>query len=212
MHRLIILLALGIACAKPPEAPRARTTDIQGRWVTDNEAGLVYHFWGDSAEVLLYPPQVGLPSTWRVRNDSVVVTSGATVSTHRFNIVGDSLLIDWNPGARASKMVRVHGTSGSGLAGSWRTRTNRDLMIVTFRSDSSLIGELGAEQFILRRGDMLVSRIGDGTLRQLLVRGGRGFMHIRTLDTPMVREVTLVSRPWGCFGRRDIDGDAVECR
>ena len=199
---------LGIACARSAPAP-APVMPIEGRWVAENTP-VVYQFWPDSVEVLMYPPQAPAPPTWRRDGDTVIVSDAARVRKHGFSFRSDSLVIDWLPGPRRA-LSRVEPQHLTGLLGTWRMSNAREINVVTFRSDGALVAEVGVMPRYRRRADTVFVTFGQATARQLFRRVGNK-IEVSNPDSPGSQRLMLVRRPWGCFGIKNIDRDARECR
>lgn len=159
----------------------------------------------------MYPAQTMAPPTWRIRGDSVIVSEGGRATSHWFAVRGDSLYIDWYPGPRRPGLARLQPHVSSGLEGTWRLKSAKDLLIVTFRSDGALIGELGVSPWPVVRGDTLMVPVGQGMAKQVIRRVDGG-LRLHNSGDPSAPPLKLVRRPWGCFGNQALDGNARECR
>lgn len=170
-----------------------------------------YHFWNDSVESVMYPPQAPAPSRYRVVSDTLVLVDGDRITRHRFVLRGDTLRLSWPTTAPAEPMTRIQGTGANGLIGSWRGRSGNTTTFLTFRSDSALVMEVGIP-WPARRGDTLVMMTERGQAVRTVFYFANGRLNARSLDDRQVRTMAFVRRPWGCFGIKALDRDAAECR
>jgi hypothetical protein len=205
------LVAIGAGCAKPAINSAAIAGDrLAGRWVMVNTS-VGYHFWNDSVESVMYPPQAPPPSKYRVVADTVVLVDGDRVFRHPFTLRGDTLRLSWPAAAPAVPMIRIAGSTTNGLVGSWRGRVTNTISVVTFRSDGAMVMEVGIP-WPARRGDTLVFRAENGRDSRTVFYFANGRLNARNLDDRRVRTVAFVRRPWGCFGVKALDQGAAECR
>jgi hypothetical protein len=170
-----------------------------------------YHFWNDSVESVMYPLQAPPPSKYRIAGDTMLLVDGDRVSRHHFVLRGDTLRLSWPGAAPADPMIRIPGTAVNGLVGSWRGRSTNLITVLTFRSDSAMVMEVGAP-WPTRRGDTLVVRTENGRDFRTVFYFANGRLNARNLDDRRVRTMAFVRRPWGCFGIKELDKGAAECR
>lgn len=208
---ILCMLATGAGCAKPAINSAATAGDrLTGRWVMVNTS-VGYHFWNDSVESVMYPPQAPAPSRYRVVADTIVLAEGDRVSRHAFVLRGDTLQLSWPAGAPADPMIRIQGSSANGVIGSWRRRSTNPITVLTFRSDGAMVMEVGVP-WPVRRGDTLVVRAENGRDFRTVFYFANGRLNARNLDDRQVRTIAFVRRPWGCFGVKALDQGAAECR
>src|SRR5215213_10232306 len=192
---LAFVLFLALACAKPATVTSAGGDRLAGRWVMVNSP-VGYRFWDDSVESIMYPPQAPAPSKYRVVADTIVLVDGDRVSRHSFVLRGDTLRLSWPAAAPADPMIRIQGTATDGLSGSWRGRSTNPITILTFRSDSAMVMEVGVP-WPARRGDTLVIKAENGRDFRTVFYFANGRLNARNLDDRRVRTVAFVRRPWG---------------
>jgi hypothetical protein len=180
---------------------------LAGRWTMLNTA-VSYHFWNDSVEAIMYPPQAPAPPKYGVAGDSIVIIDGERASRYAFALRGDTLRLSWPAGAAPHPMTRV--TGGQGLTGSWRSQARGLTTVLTFRSDSMFVMETGLQPG-LRRGDTLIIN-ADGKEFRTLFYFANNRLNARSIGDRGRRTIALVRRPWGCFGLKQLDGKAAECR
>jgi hypothetical protein len=208
---LAALASLAVGCAKQSSGPtsagpvQSRTT---GRWTMPNTP-ISYHFWSDSAEIVMYPPQAPPPGSYQVVGDSVRVTDGKNTVMYAFAIRGDTL--HFTPAGRASPpLSRIGGDPTLGIQGSWRARSATEVTVLTFRSDGALVMEVGVAPWPQRNGDTVSMRFETRVMR-IAFHHANGRLVARGLDDGRMQSVTLVRRPWGCFGIPALDKKAKEC-
>jgi hypothetical protein len=171
---------------------------------------VAYHIQGDSAEMVMFPPQGMKPVPWRAR-DGVLELRVDTLERHAYSIRNDTLSIDWNaPGGKLVLQRLVAPRGPAEIDGSWRVITGRQRSIFNFRSDGQMILEVVVEAPGRMRGDTLVMRLMGSDTRLVLKRVGAG-MQAANVEAPG-RTMRLTRRPWGCFGFKHVDLDARECR
>ena len=186
-----------------------------GRWVfaevkTMNRSVAIlaaaYHFWQDSVELLVYPPRLEAPTSWRVRGDSVEIDDNGSRESDHFSIRGDTLELEMGR-RRPTLFRRLSGTGEAGLRGSWRTTQSSSTIVITFRSDGLLIAEMGTGPQPSLRGDTLESSVGGRSVRSVLRRKGNVlYVEVEGQQRQFLR------RPWGCFGVKELDRAAKECQ
>lgn len=205
----VTLLALGCASPGAQQPGQAAETQTTGRW-TILQSPVSYHFWNDSAETVMYPPQAPAPPAFRVVGDSIRIIDASRTSARPFALRRDTLFIALSSGPQLP-FARLASGSESGVLGTWRHRSPTSVTILTFRSDSVMVMEVGVAPWPRRSGDTLSLNIERGTMR-LVFHHANGRLVARNLDDGRYRSVTLVKRPWGCFGIGQLDGKARECR
>lgn len=209
---LATLVSLVASCAKQTSGPtsagplESRTT---GRWTMLNTP-ISYHFWNDSAEIVMYPPQAPPPGSYQVIGDSVRVTDGKSVITYSFAIRSDTLFLGFPSAGPPQPMIRIAGDGANGIRGSWRSRSPTRVTVMTFRSDDALVMEIGVAPWLERRGDTVSMRFETRTIRTVF-HHANGRLVARNLDDGRYQSQTLVRRPWGCFGIAALDKKAKEC-
>lgn len=216
MRRAIAGLLILTACHPPAPATVAPSaalnldlTSLQGRWVQEGTM-VAYHVHGDSAEVVMFPPQGMKPLPWRARA-GILEISRDTLERHAYSIRNDTLSMDWNaPGGRLVLQRMVAPRGPAEIEGSWRTMIGQQPSIFNFRSDGKMILEVGVPAVGRMRGDTLVISPMGSDLKLVLKRVGAGMQAVN-VEMPS-RTIRLTRRPWGCFGFKQIDLDAKECR
>ena len=211
-HRLVVLSCMLLGCAKPAAEPGAAPAGSipDGRW-TVLRVPMSYHFWKDSLEVVMYPPQAPPPPAYQVRGDTIHIAGTPTGTSHAYAIRGDTLHFQWPAGTRLQPMVRIAGDPANGLRGSWRLHSARMLFIFTFRSDSAFVMEVGVPQWPRRSGDTVFFPT-ERTPARMIFHQANGRLYGRNPDVRRNRTTTFVRRPWGCFGVGELDKSASECR
>jgi hypothetical protein len=207
---LAAVVSLASGCARPVTVAPSGGDRLTGRWVLLNTA-VGYHFFKDSVEGVMYPPQAPPPGHFRVERDTLVLKDGTRESRHAFTLRGDTLRMGWPTLSPEYPMTRVQGIASNGLLGSWRMQTKAMITILTFRSDSAMVMEVGIP-WPDRRGDTLVFRGERGQVSRTIFYFANGRLNARNLDDRRVSSVALVRRPWGCFGLKELDQNAAECR
>jgi hypothetical protein len=201
--------AAGSHAADLQSSPDAQEHGVQGRWVVVGVGFLVaYNFVGDSVEVLMYPPQAPA-MTYRVNGDSVETESGGRrIATRAFSTHGDTL--DLRSASGVTSYVRLQALPAAviGLGGSWRALA-ADRSVITFRSDGRKVIENRAPSDMRLHGDTLEMAV-DGKHVSALLRRSGDTMTIVWLAGGQPQK--LVRRAWGCFGVREMDLSASECR
>ena len=170
-----------------------------------------YHFWNDSVESIMYPPQAPPPPKYRIVRDSILLIDGGRVSAHAFALRGDTLRMSWPTGTAAQPMTRINVGAAQGLTGSWRSRSRNLTTVLTFRSDSIFVMEIGVQPG-LRRGDTIIFDAGGGRQARTLFYFANNRLNARSIGDRGLRTLAFVRRPWGCFGIKQLDGQAAECR
>jgi hypothetical protein len=211
----VVVASLGLlaaACARQVPEPTSSNpveSRLTGRW-TLLKTPISYHFWGDSAEILMYPPQAPTPGFYRVKGDSVQITNGRNVTTHAFAIRGETLFFAVVAAGSSTRSIRIAGNAANGIQGSWRSRSPTSVTVLTFRSDSALIMEVGVPPWPQRSNDTLSVRFETRVVRTAF-HHANGRLIARGLDDGQYRSQTFVRRPWGCFGIAELDKKAKEC-
>lgn len=171
-------------------------------------------FSGDSVEMLMYPAQAP-PVSYRIRRDSVESRTGDVHRVQAFSIRSDTLRLAFGERIIVYRRLGSQPDARRPLVGTWRSVDGSTLSVLTFRSDSRLVLEIGAPTQMRLHGDTLNTFIGKETLRSVLTRSGDTII-VSPLpgDTPRpgVRPQTIVRRSWACFGIKALDASAAECQ
>ena len=152
--------------------------------------------------------------TYRVNGDSVETESGGRRSTRAFAIHGDTL--DLRSARDVTSYVRLFAVPGtvSELAGSWRALA-ADKGVITFRSDGRMVPEVRAPSDMHLHGDTLDIVMNGRHVNALLQRSGNTMTMMwvgQGSPASGGQPQKLVRRGWGCFGVREMDVSASECK
>jgi hypothetical protein len=214
MRRAFAGIFLLSACHAPAPpagipAPSADAKSLNGRWVQEGTM-MAYYIHGDSAEIMMFPPQGMTPRPWRAVGN-VLEMRVDTLERHAFVISNDSLSVDWK-GPRGKLVFHrlVTPKTPADIDGSWRSVADRQPSVFNFRSDGQMIVEVGVEMPGRMRGDTLVMRLMGSDTRLVFKRAGAGMQAVN-VEMPG-RVMRFTRRPWGCFGFKQVDLQARECR
>ena len=174
---------------------------------------MAYHVWRDSIDIVMYPPQAPPPTQrWRVAGNTIEMSDGKRMDRMEFAIRGDVLE------TRAEGMTRQwrrlsQSSAPQTVVGTWENRQPQITTILTFRSDSLVVMEVGAPRSAnpTLRGDLL--ELSNSQVRMTSkLRRARDTVYVEPQGERRGTPFKLVRRPWGCFGIKELDGAARECR
>lgn len=197
------------------------TPSRDGRWVMIG-IPMSYTFAGDSVQVRMYPPQAPL-FRYKLDNNQIELdVGGGPKVKQNYAIRGDTLELTV-PDQATHMLLRRIGVSSqpARIDGSWILRTAMrrpgstsaefSSQTMTYRSDGVFVMEVGPPAQARILGDTLEISAEGQSMRALL-RFGRDTLFLTPLTDGAGGQQKFVRRPLGCFGIKDLDLSARECK